>query len=249
MLKQKNTSLSIRRKSSKKGCGFLNTLINKLPLELHIPGYNYCGPGTKLQRRLDRGDQGINPLDEACKKHDIAYSQFKDINTRNIADRELATVASNRVKASDAKLGEKIAAFGVSNIMNIKSKLGMGLRKRKKGGNLKIKRKSRAGEGTRVIPIPKRGGILKHKRKNRRLKKGGFLPFLLPLLGALGALGGGAAGIAKAVNDAKANREQLDEQRRHNLTMEQETKGKGLYLGPYKKGYGLYVNPYQKNYQ
>ncbi|KAJ8929715.1 hypothetical protein NQ314_017576 [Rhamnusium bicolor] len=138
------------RKTTKKGRGLLNTLINKLPIELHIPGYNYCGPGTKLQKRIDSGDLGINPLDEACKNHAIAYSKFKDTSTRNISYRELAAVTSNRLKASDAKLGEKIAAFGVSNIMKMKSKLGMGLKKcwnyKKKGGTLKLKRKNRSRE-------------------------------------------------------------------------------------------------------
>jgi len=46
--------------------GLIDKLINTLPLEAHMPGYNFCGPGTKLQKRLERGDQGINPLDEAC---------------------------------------------------------------------------------------------------------------------------------------------------------------------------------------
>jgi hypothetical protein len=33
------------------GAGFVNSLINKLPVELHLPGgYQYCGPGTKLKR-------------------------------------------------------------------------------------------------------------------------------------------------------------------------------------------------------
>jgi len=58
----------------KHGGGLVHKLINTLPFEVHIPGYNFCGPGTNLQKRLERGDQGINPLDEACKEHDIAYS-------------------------------------------------------------------------------------------------------------------------------------------------------------------------------
>lgn len=65
--------VSRRLLSKKKGAGILNTLINKLPIELHLPGYRFCGPGTKLRKRLARGDTGINPLDEACKIHDIAY--------------------------------------------------------------------------------------------------------------------------------------------------------------------------------
>ncbi|ESP01768.1 hypothetical protein LOTGIDRAFT_172415 [Lottia gigantea] len=59
-------------------------------------------------------------------------------------------------------------------------------------------------------------------------KKGGFLPFL-PLifagLAAAGATAGGAAGIAKAVNDKKAEAAANAEARRHNLTMEREARG------------------------
>ena len=60
-------------KSVKTGKGFLNTAINKLPFEVHVPGYQFCGPGTNLKKRLARGDKGINPLDSACRTHDIAY--------------------------------------------------------------------------------------------------------------------------------------------------------------------------------
>ena len=57
-----------------RGSGLLNRAINALPIELHIPGYQFCGPGTHLEKRLVRGDRGINPLDAACREHDIAYS-------------------------------------------------------------------------------------------------------------------------------------------------------------------------------
>ena len=65
----------------------VNRLIDKLPVELHLPGYNYCGPGTRLERRLARNDQGINPLDSACKQHDIAYATHKGLEERQRADK------------------------------------------------------------------------------------------------------------------------------------------------------------------
>jgi len=61
-------------------------------------------------------------------------------------------------------------------------------------------------------------------------------------LGALGFLIGGAASVAKAVNDSKATRRQLEELQRHDRAMEQ---GRGLYLAPYKYGRGLYLGPYK----
>jgi hypothetical protein len=58
-----------------KSCyGILNTLLNKLNNimpELHLPVYNYCGPFTKLDKRLARGDEPISKLDAGCKNHDI----------------------------------------------------------------------------------------------------------------------------------------------------------------------------------
>ena len=29
---------------------FLNTLVNKLPFEMHLPGHNFTGQGTKLYK-------------------------------------------------------------------------------------------------------------------------------------------------------------------------------------------------------
>lgn len=109
------------------GGGIINETINKLPFELHIPGYNYCGPGTKLQERLQRGDKPINGLDAGCLEHDIAYSKFKDIKSRHEADKSLALKAIERFRAKDSSLGEKVAALGVIGTMKAKVKLGMGL--------------------------------------------------------------------------------------------------------------------------
>lgn len=84
----------------------MNTLINKLPIELHLPGYQYCGPGTKLDKRLARGDSGINGLDKACKEHDIAYSNFLDKTNRHKADKVLIDKSWQRVKSKDSSLRE-----------------------------------------------------------------------------------------------------------------------------------------------
>ena len=39
--------------------------------ERHIPGYNFCGPGTNVHRRLREGVEPINELDRACLMHDL----------------------------------------------------------------------------------------------------------------------------------------------------------------------------------
>ena len=56
--------------------------------------YSYCGPGTKLDKRLAQGYKGVNELDKACLKHDIAYDENKDTKNRNNADNELAQEAN-----------------------------------------------------------------------------------------------------------------------------------------------------------
>ncbi|WP_221935991.1 hypothetical protein, partial [Klebsiella pneumoniae] len=103
-----SSTLSLFKKAFQKlpTGALVNTAIDALPVELHLPGYRYCGPGTKLKQRLARGDPGINKLDEACKEHDITYSKYTDTEKRSIADRVLAEKAWQRVKSSEAGLGE-----------------------------------------------------------------------------------------------------------------------------------------------
>jgi len=161
----------------------LNNVINALPFELHIPGYQFCDPGTHLEKRLARDDQSINPLDAACREHDIAYSHSNDLAERHVADKILAEKAQKRIIARNSTLGERAVAAAVWAAMKAKTKIGMGMKTKKKTAK------------KRVLPTAKRGGIL---------------PILL-MLGALGSLIGGGAGVAKAVSDSKATRRQLEE--------------------------------------
>lgn len=59
-----NTTRKTTRKTRRKTCkgsGLLNKLIDWLPIELHVPGTNFTGPGTKLKERLARGDKPVPP--------------------------------------------------------------------------------------------------------------------------------------------------------------------------------------------
>lgn len=269
-----NTQKRIRRKKAVKGKGFVNNLINKLPIELHLPGYQYCGPGTKLKDRLAKGDPGINPLDKACKEHDIAYSEKKSLNDRHEADKILIEKAWQRVKSKDANLGERASALLVTNLMKGKVKLGMGMSDAKKKKRTSKKKKSTYNDVIRKVknqikkhnPETVKKSIqiaLKTAKRNVNKKEkeftkpriipvpktGGILP-LIPIfagLSAAGALAGGASGIAKAIIAAKDAKKQLDENKRHNQTMESIAMGRGLYLKPHKRGLGLYLHPKQKN--
>lgn len=266
----------------KEGRGLINKLIDRLPFEAHLPGYHFCGPGTKLKTRLDRGDEGINPLDRACKEHDIIYHKYPDSNKRSEADRILAEKAWHRVLAKDSSPSEKAFAWAVTNAMKAKGKLGAGLmmknnlkygrkkelnntdslkreKNQKKTKSLKFRNIIDAARVNDVSSLNKASRLALTKAK-RFLKKygdiprsprilpipktGGFLPLLVPImagLSAIGSLAGGASAIAKAVNEAKDAKERLEEMKRHNLKMEDQKIGSGLYLKPYRKGYGLYL--------
>lgn len=256
------------------GYGIVNSLINKLPVELHLPGYQYCGPGTRLKKRLDRGDPGINALDRACKEHDISYSLHKDVNERHKADKQLQEKAWERVRAKDATFGEKSAAWMVTNMMKAKRHLGMGMKRKNKKNKKTIA--FRSGVVLKAREMVKNARVKKDLNKAARValdaakqsiraaggkskirqppnvipisnrSHGGFLP-LVPLLSGLSAIGGlsgGVASIVKAYKDIRRGREQLDEAKRHNRTMEAIAIGKrgsGLYLKPYRKGCALYM--------
>src|SRR5580704_14041739 len=100
--------------NSKKSCfstntegkGFLNGIIEKLPIELHLPAkmgeyvtngsfnnlqkYSYCGPGTRYDQRTRERYKGINELDSMCKLHDQFYDEYLDTKSRNVSDLALA---------------------------------------------------------------------------------------------------------------------------------------------------------------
>jgi hypothetical protein len=178
---------SSKRPSRYRGSGLLSsltgaasTVVNKaidlLPFEFHLPGYQYCGPGTNLAERLRRGDQGINKLDAACKQHDIAYAKYSDNESRKVADRTLVERAWERVKAPDSSLKEKADAWVVTNIMKAKSKLGSGrkqTKKRQRSTNTRKNKKcvknrkksaNKKGKGLRLKPYAGSGMCKKKQR-------------------------------------------------------------------------------------
>ena len=190
-------------KTKKTGRGFLNTLINRLPFETHVPGYQFCGPGTKLEKRLSRGDRGINLLDSACRDHDIAYLN-NNLNKRHEADKILENRAWERVKANDSSKKEKAVAYMVTNAMKAKRKMGMGCNVRKKC----VRRKKRTAK-------PKKNNV---KLNSQRIilnpnQMGGALP-LIPIFAGLSALGSLASGTSQVYNTFF------------------KKKGSGLYLNP-----------------
>ena len=55
------------KRKTKFGSGLFNKAVNNLPFEMHLPGHNFTGPGTRLDRRLNPDltpKNGVNQLTE-----------------------------------------------------------------------------------------------------------------------------------------------------------------------------------------
>lgn len=112
----------------KSGKGFVNDLLNsgKLP-ELHLPGHSFTGPGTKLKKRILRGDKPINELDQAAMLHDLQYSLIKDTKERHKYDKQLQKRAFQIAKDKNTTIKDKVEAGIVGSVMFGKRKLGLGV--------------------------------------------------------------------------------------------------------------------------
>ncbi len=143
----------------KTGTGFLNMLINKTPIELHAPGYQFLGPGTKLEERLSKGVEPKNQLDALAREHDIAYSKHSSLAERHKADKVLQVGAVKRFRARSASPREKFWAGVTATAMKGKRLLGAGLNSVPKMASRRkhVKRK-------RLQPPSKKGQGLKRKR-------------------------------------------------------------------------------------
>ena len=109
-----------RRKRRQRGGKLdIQKALSKTGIEFHWPGYQFMGPGTHLQKRLKRGDQGINRLDRIARRHDIHYSQAKTLQDKHKADRIMIN-SINRLPGRKTKT-ERI----VKNIMKAKVKMGV----------------------------------------------------------------------------------------------------------------------------
>ena len=88
-------------------------------MEFHWPGYQYMGPGSHREKRLARGDPGINRLDRIAKAHDMDYGKAKDLKEKWADNRKM--IVNIDQLPSRKTLTERI----VKKIMKAKLKLGM----------------------------------------------------------------------------------------------------------------------------
>jgi len=111
--------VGVGRRRQKGGALDLQKALAKTGIEFHWPGYQYMGPGTHLQKRLKRGDPGINRLDKIAKQHDIDYSKAKNLQDKWKADTKM-------IKAIDRLPGKKtMTEKVVKKIMQAKKRLNL----------------------------------------------------------------------------------------------------------------------------
>ena len=91
--------------------------LGKTGIEFHWPGYQYMGPGTKLKKRLARGDPGINRLDKIAKQQDIDYARAKNLQDKWKADTKM--IAAINKLPGNKTMTECI----VRKIMQVKKRL------------------------------------------------------------------------------------------------------------------------------
>lgn len=119
---------------TKKGEGIADKFIEKLPVELHLVDfsdgilkpkrYNFCGPGTKLDKRLNADgtpkpwSKPINKLDQGCMAHDLVYTS-SDPKVRDDGDAKLKAVAKEVLADSSSGISDKLNAKIVDKAMDL----------------------------------------------------------------------------------------------------------------------------------
>ena len=118
-----------------KGAGLMNKLINRMPVEMHLPGHNFTGPGTNLSKRLNADgtpkawSKPINRVDQAAYHHDLCYAQHKDTAARNsICDK---TMLASLDAISNPTMRERVDRSIVRPIIGTKARFGLGVGKKK----------------------------------------------------------------------------------------------------------------------
>ena len=96
---------------------------------MHLPGHNFTGPGTQLNKRLNpdrtpkEWSMTINRVDNTAYYHDLCYSKHDDTKTRNeVCDKTMLGELSGIVNLT---LRERIDKAIVGKLINAKVNFGL----------------------------------------------------------------------------------------------------------------------------
>ena len=104
--------------------GDIVDVIGKHIDEMHFPGSNYLGPGTKFKERIEKGDKPVDRIDEASMHHDLSYHMYKDKEKRHEADRKLLKDIDS---IQNPTFKEKLKGLTTKAVIKPKLFLGLGL--------------------------------------------------------------------------------------------------------------------------
>ena len=118
-----------------KGSSLLNKFINNLPVEMHLLGHNFTGPGTKLNKRLNPDltpkswSKPLNRVDKAAYHHDVCYLKNNDTATRNaVCDKNMLKELKGIYNPT---IRERMERGLVSSLIGTKARFGWGLNEKK----------------------------------------------------------------------------------------------------------------------
>ena len=98
--------------------------------EKHLPSYNYLGPGTRLDIRLNEnnnpkpGEEPINEIDRLAYIHDLAHQNSDDINERHRADQEMI---NGLKQLKNLSIPQRLVRALIIKLFQAKIKLGQGV--------------------------------------------------------------------------------------------------------------------------
>ena len=101
---------------------------SKFAGEMHLPGHNFTGPGTKLSRRLNPDgtpkswSKPVDRVDSAAYRHDLAYAAHTDTTNRIVAHRKMLKELD---EMPNPTLKEQMGKAIVKPILSPKVKFGL----------------------------------------------------------------------------------------------------------------------------
>ena len=102
---------------------------------MHLPGHNFTGPGTKLNKRLNPDltpkswSKPVNRVDKAAYHHDLCYLKNNDTATRNaVCDKNMLKELKGIYNPS---IKERMERGLVSSLIGTKAHFGWGLNEKK----------------------------------------------------------------------------------------------------------------------